>query len=94
MTSKLDQFRARPANRLTPEEENVLTWAFNLAHSIVAGDYHLPKPMCYAMNNLQDAVWKLAKDRHVSIEDGCSKDYLGFNKGYLDGIKEKLEDRT
>ena len=78
--------------RLTENEQNVITWAFNLVHSIVAGDYHLPKPMCYAMNNLQDAVWELAKDRHVSIADGCSKDYLGFNEGYQVGVKEKLGD--
>lgn len=62
--------------RLTDKEEKVIQSAFNLAYSIVAGDYHLPKPMCRAMNDLQDAVWELAKDRHVSIEDGCSKDYL------------------
>ena len=84
----------KTTKRLTSEEENVITWAFNFAHSIVAGDYHLPKPMCYAMNNLQDAVWELAKDRHVSIEDGCSKEYLAFHKGYWDGVKEKSEDRT
>ena len=79
------------ANRLTENEKNVITWAFNLVHSVVAGDYHLPKPMTYSINNLQDAVWELAKDRHVSIEDGCSKDYLAFNKGYWDGVKERLE---
>ena len=79
------------ANRLTENEKNVITWAFNIVHSVVAGDYHLPKPMTYSINNLQDAVWELAKDRHVSIEDGCSKDYLAFNKGYWDGVKERLE---
>ena len=79
------------ANRLTENEKNVITWAFNIVHSVVAGDYHLPKPMTYSINNLQDAVWELAKDRHVSIADGCSKDYLAFNKGYWDGVKERLE---
>ena len=88
------KYSPQKANRLTENEKNVITWAFNLVHSIVAGDYHLPKPMCYAMNNLQGAVWELAKDRHVSIADGCSKDYLGFNEGYQAGVKEKLEDRA
>lgn len=82
------------ANRLTENEKNVIDWAFNFTHSIVAGDYNLPKPMCYAMNNLQDAVWELSKDRHVSIENGCTKDYLAFNKGYWDGVKERLEKET
>lgn len=76
--------------RLTENEKKVIDWAFNFTHSIVAGDYHLPKPMCYAMNNIQDAVWELAKDRHVSIEDGCTKEYLAFHKGYWDGVKERL----
>lgn len=77
--------------RLTENEKNVITWAFNLSHSIVVGDYHLPEPMCYAMNNLHDAVSKLAKDRHVSIEDGCSKYYLGFNAGYWKGVNEQIK---
>ena len=77
--------------RLTENEKNVIDWAFNFTHSIVAGDYHLPKPMCYAMNNLQDAVWELAKDRHVSITDGCSKEYLGFYDGYWKGVEEQLK---
>lgn len=80
--------------RLTKNEQNVLTWAFNLAHSIVAGDYNLPKPMCYAINNLQDAVQDLAKERSVSIEDGCSKEYLGFHKGYWEGVEDKLKERA
>lgn len=79
------------ANRLTENEKNVITWAFNLVHSVVAGDYHLPKPMTYTINNLQDAVWELAKDRHVSITDGCSKDYLGFNEGYWKGVEEQIK---
>lgn len=73
--------------RLTKNEQNVLTWAFNMAHSIVAGDYKLPKPMNYAINNLQDAVFDLAKERGVSIEDGCSKEYLGFHRGYTEAMK-------
>ena len=78
------------ANRLTENEQNVLTWAFNLAHSIVAGDYKLPKPMCYAINNLQDAVHNLANERGVSIKDCCTKEYLAFHEGYWAAIGEKL----
>ena len=80
--------------RLTQNEQNVLTWAFNLAHSIMAGDYKLPKPMCYAINNLQDAVHDLAEARGVSIEDGCSKEYLGFHKGYWEAVEDKLKEKA
>ena len=76
--------------RLTENEQNVLTWAFNMVHSVVAGDYKLPKPMCYALNRLQDVVYDLADERGISIKEGCSKDYLGFNEGYwsaLDNMK-------
>lgn len=79
------------APRLTENEQNVLTWAFNLTHSIVAGNYNLPKPMIYSINNLQDAVHVLARERGVSVKDGCSKDYLGFNEGYWKGVKEQLK---
>lgn len=75
--------------RLTQKEQNVLTWAFNLAQSIVAGDYKLPKPMNYAINNLQDAVHDLAEARGITVEDGCSSDYLAFCRGYWDGVREK-----
>lgn len=76
--------------RLTENEKNVIVWAFNFAHSIVAGDYHLPSPMNYTMNNLQDAVSQLARERGISIVDGCTSEYLGFNKGYWDGVEETL----
>ena len=75
--------------RLTENEKKVIEWAFNLTHSIVAGDYHLPKPMCYAINNLQDAVHGLAVERVIAIKDGCSKEYMSFHKGYWDGVKER-----
>lgn len=81
-------------DRLTDNEKLVIQWAFNMTHSIVAGDYHLPKPMTYAMNYLQDAVVELAKERHISVKDGCSKEYLGFHKGYWDGVNEKLKGET
>ena len=76
--------------RLTKNEEKVIEWAFNFAHSIVAGDYHLPSPMNYTMNNLQDAVFQLAQERGISVEDGCTEEYKGFHRGYWDGVKEKL----
>ena len=80
------------AERLTENEMDVIAWAFNFAHSIVAGDYHLPNPMNYALNNLQDAVFQLALERGISIEDGCTGEYLGFHKDYWDGVKERLEE--
>ena len=79
--------------RLTNEEKKVIEWAFNLAHSVVAGDYKLPKPMNYAINNLQDAVNELAEKRGITIEDGCSQEYLGFHKGYWEGVEDKLKER-
>ena len=80
--------------RLTENEQNVLTWAFNLVHSTVAGGYKLPKPMCYAINMLQDAVHDLAKERGVSIKDLCSKEYLGFHNGYWAAVEEKFTERN
>ena len=79
------------ANRLTDKEKDVIEWAFNLAYSIVAGDYHMPKPMCYAVNNLQDAVFALAQEQAISIKDGCSEEFLSYSKGYNDALEEKLK---
>ena len=78
---------------MTDKEREVIQWAFNFAHSIVAGDYHLPKPMNYTMNNLQDAVHGLANERGISIEDGCTDGYLSFHKEYWDGVETKLRER-
>ena len=80
--------------RLTENEQKVIEWAFNFAHSIVAGDYHLPKPMNYTMNNLQDAVWDLANERGISIADGCSKEYLGVYNGYMEGVLDNIRKRV
>ena len=77
--------------RLTENEQNVLTWAFNLVHSTVAGGYKLPKPMCYAINGLRGAVQDLAKKRGISIKDLCSKEYLGFYRGYWAAVEESLK---
>ena len=80
--------------RLTENEEQVIAWAFNLVHSIVAGDYKLPKPMNYAINNLQDAVFDLAKERGVSVESGCTKEYLGFYNEHLETMNEMIRRLT
>ena len=82
-----------PPPRLTKNEKKVIAWAFNVAHSIVAGDYHLPQPMNYAINNLQDAVHELAHDRGISVKEGCSDEYLGFSEGYRRGVVEKISGR-
>ena len=79
---------------MTNSEENVIQWAFNFAHSVVAGDYKLPSPMCLAINNLQDAVHDLAAKRGITIEEGCSKEYLGFHRGYWEGVEDKLKERA
>ena len=80
--------------RLTDNEQNVLTWAFNLVHSTVAGATSCPQPMCYAINGLQDAVHDLAKERGVSIKDLCSKEYLAFNEDYWAAVEEKFTERN
>jgi len=83
-----------PPKRLTDKETKVIEWAFNFAHSIVAGDYHLPQPMNFTMNSLQDAVWDLAAKRGISIKDGCSKEYLGVYNGYMEGVLESIRKRV
>jgi len=80
----------KTADRLTDSEKEVIEWAFNFAYSVVAGDYHMPKPMCYAANNLQDAVFALAQERGTSIKDGCSSMFLGYCEGHDEALKEKL----
>ena len=76
--------------RLTETEENVIAWAFNLAKSIVAGDYHLPMPMNYAINHLQDAVHELARKRGITVEEGCTEEFLGYEQGYWDSVEKRL----
>ena len=76
---------------MTKAEENVIMWACNLAEAVVAGDYHLPKPMNIAINSLQDATWDLAKERGWTTPvDGCSLDFLEMQKTYWEEVENKL----
>lgn len=75
---------------MTDKEKDVITWAFNLAKSVTAGDYGLPRPMNMAINGLQDAVHALASERGIYIPDGCSKEFLEKEKAYWDGVKAQL----
>ena len=78
---------------MTNAEEEVIKWACNLAKSVVAGDYHLPSPMCIAVNTLQDKVWDLAKERGwSSLSDGCSEDFLAEEKKYWKDVDKKIQD--
>lgn len=76
---------------MTKAEENIIQWACNLTEAVVAGDYHLPKPMNIAINNLQDAAWDLAKERGWSSpKNGCSKEFLDCKSEYWTEIENKL----
>lgn len=70
------------AEHLSEAEKWVMECAFNVVHSIVAGDYHLPPPMNYSLNQLQDAVHELASLKEMKVKDGCSHEYLDFHKKY------------
>lgn len=77
---------------MTKAEENVIQWACNLAEAVVAGDYHLPKPMNIAINNLQDATWDLAKERGWKTPvDGCSQNFLEMQKAYCADVENKIK---
>lgn len=60
---------------MTENEKKVIQWAFNLTEAIVAGDYHLPKPMNIAINELQSAAWDLAKEMGSDPGKLCSEDF-------------------
>jgi len=80
---------------MTEKEENVVQWAFNLAASVVAGDYNLPRPMTLAINGLQDAVWELAREHKMSdVRAGCSKEFLAETDAYWDEVQEMLTKRA
>ena len=76
---------------MTKKEENVIQWAFNLASSVVAGDYNLPRPMNIAINGLQDAVWDLVRERKMlNVRAGCSKEFLRKESEYWNEIQDIL----
>ena len=81
------------AKHLVEAEKKVMECAFNVVHSIVAGDYHLPQPMNYSLNQLQDAVHELASLKKMKVRDGCSHEYLDFHKKYWDNVELNLERR-
>ena len=76
---------------MTDKEKKVIEQAFNLTHAVVSGDYKLPRPMCVAINSLQDAVHDLASERSCSIADGCSKVFLDIESEYWKELEEKLK---
>ena len=47
--------------------------------------------MNVAINNLQDAVWDLANERGISVEDGCTAEFGKFKDEFWKGMKEKLK---
>jgi len=79
---------------MTPKEKEVITQAFNMAFSVVAGDWRLPEPMNVAINRLQDAVFDLAAARGIKVQEGCSKEFLEYNQGYWRGVEESIRRNT
>jgi hypothetical protein len=79
---------------MTDKEKEVITWAFNLAHAVTAGESNLPKPMIYAINRLQDAVYELAKERNEHLAVGCSTEFLEFECKYWDGVRARLSGKA
>ena len=37
--------------------DDIVQCSIDLTDSIVAGDFNIPKPMCFTINKLQDAVY-------------------------------------
>ena len=77
-------------DRLTKAEEKVIQWAFNVADSIVAGNYNIPQPMIFAINRLQDAAWDVAKERGSTPRDLASEEYRKVADEYWGGVYERL----
>lgn len=75
---------------MTRNEKNVITWAFNLAHAVTAGESNMPRPMIYSINKLQDAVHELAEERGISVADGCSRKFLEYDKKFWEDVKAKI----
>ena len=79
---------------MTDKEKEVVTWAFNLAHAVTAGESNLPKPMIYAINMLQDAVHELANERKERIAEGCSAEFLEYERKYWEDVRAKLSGKA
>lgn len=76
---------------MTNMEAAVVQKAFNLAESVVAGDWNLPKPMNVAINELQDAVFELASARGLkSVSGGCSEEFLRMRDAYYEEMEHAL----
>lgn len=76
---------------MTRMEATVIQKAFNLAESVVAGDWNLPKPMNVAINELQDAVHELASARGLkSLSDGCSEEFIKMRDAYYEEMEHAL----
>lgn len=80
------------SSKMTDKEKKVIECAFNLAKSVVAGDYHLPTPMNRAINETQDAVYELSNERgYRCIDYGCSREFLQADLDYWQNMKERLQ---
>lgn len=69
---------------------DIIQCSMDLTDSIVAGDYNIPKPMCFTINKLQDAVYAYANVNGINIEDNLSEDYKKFKDEYNKLRDEKL----
>lgn len=79
---------------MTKAEENVIQKAFNMTDAIVAGSYDIPKPMVYALNQLQDSVYDLLNERNIGIKDCISPDYKEFRDKYWKKVENILYGRN
>lgn len=75
---------------MTEAEKNVIQWAFNMTDSIVAGTYDIPKPMVYALNQLQDATYDLLNERDAKLKDCISSDYKEFKDKYWKDLEDRI----
>ena len=62
--------------------DDIIQCSIDLTDSIVAGDFNIPKPMCFTINKLQDAVYAYINKKGISIKDNLSDDYKKFRDEY------------
>lgn len=79
---------------MTKAEENVIQKAFNMTDAIVAGSYDIPKPMVYALNQLQDSVYDLLNERDAKLKDCISSDFKEFSDKYWKKVDDRLCGRS